>query len=454
MMKDCEKGQFSVIIVWKIDRFGRDRQEIALNKVKLKKHGVKLLYAKEHIPDGPEGIILESLLEGMAEYYSAELAQKVKRGLRESMLKGHALGANPMLGYKIVDKKYVVDPLTAPVVKEIFERYANGETAKAIYTDLNRREIRTAKGQPFKKNTLYTVLRNEKYIGIYRYGDIVVKNTIPPILESTLFDRVQVRLSQNRHTRSRTRCTAPEEFLFTGKLVCGYCGESVIGESGNSRNGSTYHYYKCATKKNRGGTCEKKTIRKELLEDIIINFTVNDVLEPELIDFLAQKVVEIQNSDQRNLHIEALNKQLKEVKKGLSNLLKAIEMGIITETTKERMDELESRKEALQLEIAREEIKKPTLTEDQVKYWLMKFKDGDIQSMEFKLKVINTFINTVYLYNDYADIVYNFCDTDGGRVTLPVDLNAQKKEQSCSTAPSRVPATGIEPVRTIRSAGF
>lgn len=445
LMKDCERGQFSAVIVWKIDRFGRDRQELALNKVKLKKHGVKLLYAKEHIPDGPEGIILESLLEGMAEYYSAELAQKVKRGLRESMLKGHALGANPMLGYKIVDKKYVVDPLTTPVVQEIFERYANGETAKSIYTDLNNREIRTAKGQPFKKNTLYTVLRNEKYIGVYRYGDIVVKNTVPAILDQVLFDRVQVRLNQNRHTRSRARCTAPEEFLLTGKLVCGYCGESVIGESGSSRNGSTYYYYKCATRKNRGGSCEKKTIRKEFLEDIIINFTVNDVLEPELIDFLSKKVIEIQNSDQRNLHLESLNKQLKEVKKGLANLLKAIEMGIITETTKDRMEELETRKEALQTEIAREEIKKPSLTEEQVKYWLMKFKAGDIQSMEFKLRVINTFINTVYLYNDYADIVYNFCDNDGSRVTLPIDLNAKKQEQLCSAVPAQVPATGTYP---------
>lgn len=431
LIRDCEKRQFSVVLVWKVDRFGRNREEIALNKVKMKKSGVKLLYAKESIPDGPEGIILESLLEGMAEYYSAELSQKIKRGIRESMLKGRAIGSNPMLGYNIVDKKYVVDPLTAPIVREIFERYASGENAQEIYIDLNSRGIRTAKGELFKRNTLYYTLRNEKYIGTSRHGDIVLHDVIEPIIEPALFQKVQERLSLNSRNRSRSRSTAPQEYLLTGKLYCGYCQRPVIGESGTSHTGAVYYYYKCSSRKNRGVKCEKKTVRKEYLEDFVIKTTIENVLQDDLIRFLAKKVVEIQKSDASTLRLESLQRQLKSIQKSLSNLLKAVEAGIITETTKERMVELENRKEEIKIDIAREEIQKPTVTERQVEYWLNKFRDGDIKDTGFKLKLINTFINSIRLYNDYAIIIYNFCN--GNNQNAPADFDEIQKTMSFQT---------------------
>ena len=455
LIRDCEKKQFTVVLVWKVDRFGRNREEIALNKVKMKKSGVKLLYAKESIPDGPEGIILESLLEGLAEYYSAELSQKVKRGIRESMLKGHAIGSNPMLGYNIVDKKYVVDPLTAPIVREIFERYTSGENATDIYKDLNSRGVRTAKGEPFKRNTLYYILRNEKYIGISRYGDIVLYDIIEPIIEPELFQRVQERLELNKHNRSRSKSVAPEEYLLTGKLYCGYCERPIIGESGTSRNGSLYYYYKCSSRKNRGVKCQKKTVRKEYLEDFVIKTTIENVLQDNVIRFLAKKVVEIQKSDATNLHLESLQRQFKEIQKSLSNLLRAVEAGIITETTKERMVELENRKEELKIEIAREEIQKPAINERQVEYWLTKFKEGDLSDTGFKLKLINTFINTIQLYDDYAIIIYNFYDGNKSNTVNFAEIQKTMSLQTFgSSAHGQVPQTGIEPVRSLTLAGF
>lgn len=449
LIKDCERHQFSAVIVWKVDRFGRNREEIAMNKVKMKKHGVKLLYAKEHIPNGPEGIILESLLEGMAEYYSAELSQKVRRGLRESMLKGHALGGNLMLGYKIINKKYVVDPVTSPIVVEIFERYAAGETAKAIATDLNTRGVVNAKGDPFKNNTIYFILRNEKYIGIYRYGDIVVNDVIHPIINMELWGKVQMILEMNSRNRSRSRCTAPEEFLLTGKIFCEYCKRPIIGESGTSRNGASHYYYKCSSRKNKGVKCEKSTVRKTDLENFIISQTIDNVLQPDTIDYLAKKVVEIQNSDAQELQMQSLRKQLSDVQKGLNNLVNAVEMGIITETTKERMMALEERKEELKICIAKAEIKRPKLTEEMVEYWLNKFRDQDVDSTEFKIRLINTFVNSIYLHNDYAIIVYNFCDDESGhraeiRAQLDDALRAKKEDQTCSSDPTQVPATVLQ----------
>ena len=104
MIKDSAKGLFDTVIVWKLDRFARNRYDSARYKAQLKKYGVKVLSATENISDGPEGIILESLLEGMAEYYSAELAEKVIRGHTENALKCKYNGGTPTFGYKSLFK--------------------------------------------------------------------------------------------------------------------------------------------------------------------------------------------------------------------------------------------------------------------------------------------------------------------------------------------------------------
>lgn len=94
MIRDAQDHKFDVVLVWKIDRFGRDRQDIAINKARLKRAGVKLMYAEESVPEGPEGIILESVLEGIAEYYSADLRQKVLRGRRETLKRAGIVAAS------------------------------------------------------------------------------------------------------------------------------------------------------------------------------------------------------------------------------------------------------------------------------------------------------------------------------------------------------------------------
>ena len=132
MIKDSAKGLFEIVLVWKLDRFSRDRYDSAHYKHILKKNGVKVVSAKEHISDGPEGIILESMLEGYAEFYSAELSEKIHRGQKENALKGKNNGGGIPLGY-LLDKqtqKLVVDPETAPLVVEIFERYSEGATVQ------------------------------------------------------------------------------------------------------------------------------------------------------------------------------------------------------------------------------------------------------------------------------------------------------------------------------------
>ena len=147
MIKDSGKKLFDVVLVWKFDRFARNRFDSANYKMILKKNGVHLISVMEPIAEGSQGILVETLLEGMAEYYSAELSEKVIRGQTENALKGKCTGGTGTIGYKIDEEKfYHLDPLTAPLVLEAFQRYDNGEKMVEIVNFLNDKGVRNMQG--------------------------------------------------------------------------------------------------------------------------------------------------------------------------------------------------------------------------------------------------------------------------------------------------------------------
>lgn len=183
MIADSNKKIFDAVICYKIDRFARSKYDSVMYKSILKKNNVKIFYSQENIPDGPEGIILESLLEGMAKFYSAELSQKIKRGMYESATKCHATGGYLALGYKIAsDKSFEIDPNTAPIVEKIFTLYADGHTVTAVCNQLNALGLKTSRGVAFNKNSLRTILKNKKYIGTYICKDLEIENGVPAII--------------------------------------------------------------------------------------------------------------------------------------------------------------------------------------------------------------------------------------------------------------------------------
>ncbi len=410
MLRDAEKKQFDSIIVWKIDRFGRDREEIALNKIKLKRHGIRLLYAKEIIPDGPEGIILESLMEGLAEYYVADLRQKVKRGHRESALKGYAVSGQAPYGYKIVDKMYQVEVKEAWVVRYVFENYAAGCTAVEILENLERMGVRNRKGGLITKNGIYTMLRNEKYIGRCFYDGIPIP--IPAIISQELWNAVHVTF--HKRVGQASSYKADEKYLLSLKAYCGECGSLLVGECGYGKKGIRYSYYKCAARKRKHGSdkCTLKTYRKDDLEDLVVYYTINDVLQDDVIEYLADRVMEIQARDTVNLRLEQHISALKDTEKAINNIMKAIEQGIITSTTKQRLMELEAQAEDLKVHIAKEEIQKPALTRDHIVYWLNLFKKGDVSDPAFKQRLMDVFVHSVYVYNKKVVIAYNYADNN------------------------------------------
>ena len=166
MIKDSAKKEWNYVLVYKLDRFSRNKYESVIHKKTLKDNGVKIISCMENIPDTPEGIILESLLEGMNQYYSAELAQKVKRGMKELRLKGYFQGGYIPYGYKLENKKLVVDEEQAEIINYIYELYLQGKVARTIIDVLTSKGILN-KGKPFNRNTIYSILKNEKYCGVY-----------------------------------------------------------------------------------------------------------------------------------------------------------------------------------------------------------------------------------------------------------------------------------------------
>jgi DNA invertase Pin-like site-specific DNA recombinase len=406
MVKDSTKRLFDMVIVWKLDRFARNRYDSAYYKMLLKKNNVKVLSAKENISDRPEGILLESMLEGYAEFYSAELSEKILRGMKENALKCRYNGGALPLGYTTdSEQHYMIDTVTAPIVQEIFTRYADGETVKEICDTLNERGIKTQYGNAFNKNSLHRMLKNRRYIGEYIYRDTVIPGGIPAIIPEALFERVQERMEKNKKAPAREKTEV--EYLLTTKLYCGKCGAFMVGESGTSKTGKIHCYYKCANVK-RAKTCDKKTVQKDWIETLVVDYTMKYALADDTIERMADAVMELQQSE--NVALPALRKQLKDTQKGIDNMLDAIQQGIITGSTKKRLDELEAAKEKLEISILQEEMQKPLLTREQVVFWISRFKKGNIKDPSFRSKLIDAFVNSIYLYDDKMVLTYNYKD--------------------------------------------
>ena len=330
MIRDSDKQPWEAVVVWKLDRFARNRTDSALFKFRLRKNGVRVISATEAISEKPEGIILEAVLEGMAEFYSADLSQKITRGMRESALKCHSIGGHVPLGYKIENHKLVIDPNTAHIVQEAFQLYANGETVADICRLFNFKGYRTAKEVEFNRNSFKSMFRNKRYIGIYTYKDIEIEGGVPAIIDKELFETVHHRLSVNAEAPARGK--AKVDYLLAGKLFCGHCGGSMNGESGTSKTGAIHNYYTCYTRK-RQHSCDKKPLKKDWIEYIVAQDAMA-LMTDEVIEELADMAMAQTEQDlKENTRIPELSDRLKEIESGISNITRAIEKGIASDTS-------------------------------------------------------------------------------------------------------------------------
>ncbi len=424
MIKDSSKHLFDMVIVWKLDRFSRNRYDSARYKTLLKRNGVKVVSATEVISEGAEGIILESVLEGFAEYYSADLAEKVGRGLTENALKAKFNGGNKPIGY-VIDKEqhFQIDPLTAPFVLEAFKRYDEGSTMKELVDYLTVNGVRNVYGEKLNFNSIQRMLKNRRYIGEYTFRDIVIPDGIPAIVPQDLFDRVQQKMEKNKKAPARHK--AEDDYLLTTKLFCGYCGAYLCGESGTSRTGLVHHYYKCVSVKKKRTNCHKKSVRKDWIEDIVVSETMNMLMDDAAIEAIVSMVMRLQ--DQENINIPLYERELRETKISIQNMLNAIQQGILTRSTKERLEELEATRDDLENKIACEKLAKPRISEEFLTFWLQRFRKLDVKQKAHRKMLIDTFVNAIFLYDDKMEITYNY--HEGTTTVTFEDLQKTIKDQ-------------------------
>ena len=398
MIKDSSKREWNYVLVYKLDRFSRDKYETTIHKHTLKMNGVKVLSAMENIPDSPEGIILESLLEGMNQYYSAELSQKVKRGMYETRRKGHYQGGWIPYGYKLEGRKLVIDEEQAAVVRYMFEQYSMGVYVSKIISNLTSRGI-LYKGKPFLPNMVYGILRNVKYSGTYCKGEEVIDNLYPRIVPQPLFDAVRKKVESNRYGKRSVKTV----YLFRNKMICGYCGNPVSSETGTSRNGEVVRYYRCHGIKRYHTDCELKMVRKDMLEELIVKAIVEELSKKPIMDDMVAELLKQQDSQIiANAKLAALKREKAKVDKSLENLVMALEQGIMSATTNKRLHELEKQQAELERDILLEESKVITKIPESV---ILEFY-AEALKQEAEL-MVNLLIRQIVLYNDRIEIQLN-----------------------------------------------
>ena len=273
-------------------------------------------------------------------------------------------------------------------------------------------------------NIVQYMLTNRKYIGEFRYNDIVIPDAVPAIVSKDLFERVQRRMGQNKHAPARHK--AEDDYLLTTKLFCGKCGALMVGEAGTGRKKEVHRYYKCVNAKKH--TCDKKTVRKVWIEDLAVQKAMEILHDEAVIDYLVDSIFDLQGEE--NPRLPRLRLQLEDVEN-------RIEQGIIFDSTKDRLAELEKEKNQLDLTIVQEQIKKPFLTKEQIRFGIEKFKKLDISTKEGKQRLIDGFINAIYLYDDKITFTFNYKDGTKTVFLSEVNCTPSGSDIKCLGAPNK-----------------
>lgn len=382
----------------------------------------------------PESVILESVLEGMAEYYSLNLTREVRKGLKENALSARTTGGRPPLGYD-VDRdtmKLVLNPMEAEAVKLIYKMYLDGCGYSEIIKELNANGFKTKRGQSFGKNSINSILKNEKYTGIYtynlvapkykgsgkpiRYGkaeneEIVrIENAVPQIISKGDFDAVQLKMKERQHKAGRYNAKA--NYLLSGKIFCGVFGAPYTGNKRKARSDHPeYISYRCSKRNGKNKDCRNKEIRKEFIEELVLNKLSTVIFDDSMLSEIHSGINKFMEEQEGQLSSLKANAEcrLKEITRQIDNLVTVIaETG--SKAVLERLEGLEKEKTLVEEKIREIEINLSSreITADVVKQLLFKAKKLFEQgTLEASKSLIDLFVEGVYVYEDRIEIKLN-----------------------------------------------
>lgn len=422
MIQDSKKGLFDYVIVYQLDRFSRDRYDSATYKHKLKKNGVKVLSAKENITDDPSGIILESMLEGYAEYYSAELSQKVRRGMLENVLEGKWPGGNIALGLRLDENhRLQIDEPNAALVRQVRKKFLAGQTRASLVRFLNRKHYKTSSNKRFTETAITYILTNDIYVGTFHYGGKTYENFCPAISTKEEHEAIKCLLEQvKRNARAKMRVTTKKEarkpYALVGKAFCGNCGNTLVGSSGTSRNGDTYTYDVCSGRVNgrekliaQQKKCSGRNISQNQLESMVYSTTMWLLSDTQTINTIAEAVIAYDKTKPIDTELKYWESKVQELSPKIRNLVQAIENGVISETLLSSLTQYEKEKKELEIKIAKKKVlsQEKQLTKDFIKYYLTHLLPSKKNTADYKFEVFQTFVRRIDVFSDHVSIQYN-----------------------------------------------
>lgn len=438
MIEDSDLNIFDSVIVHKLDRFSRDKYDSVSYKRKLRNNNVTLQSVLERLDDSPESTILESLLEGMAEYYSKNLARETMKGMKENAYKCMHTGGKPPLGYNVdpSTKKYIINKQEAKAVRLIFDLYAKGSGYTYIVDKLNALGYKTKIGNSFGTNSISEILRNEKYTGIYVFNKtpkkingkrnshvtkpeaeiIRVKDGMPRIVSDETYNKVQERLKNNKRNASNK---AKEPYILSSKIKCGICGSAMIGHTSKcGRSKNKYSSYRCG-RRYRYKDCHMKPINRDYVNELVINKLFEHFFTDSSINKFTKELTKTYNKSLKNntLNLKSIEKNIKCIDKEIDNLINAIANGLNNPSIKTKLDTLETEKANLAATKTELEYKlnNSILDETLVREYLIKDSLAlKSKSADDLKRIINTYVDSVIIYEDKVEITLIFVHINGG----------------------------------------
>lgn len=367
MIKDSEKGEFQYIIVHKLDRFSRNKYDSAIYKRKLKQNGVRLISVTEQLDGSPESIILESVIEGMSEYYSKNLARETMKGLKENAYKAPHTGGLPPLGYDVnKDKRYIINEKEAECVRLIFDMYIAGYSRSKMVDKLNELGFKTKLGAMFRANSIHSIIINEKYTGVYIYNKsakkddfgkrnshaykdpsevIRVEGGMPAIISREVFEKAQEKIIERKKRPGSNK--AKRNYLLSGLIRCGCCGRPYQGNNRSRKDKPNYISYRCARRQETSSkVCDNKEIRKEYIEEYVLSELERKIFNDKAIEKLVKGINNNLKKQQKSNEQkkEALVKELSDIGTQINNIISAIASGFMQDEFKIKIEELKARK--------------------------------------------------------------------------------------------------------------
>lgn len=421
MMNEAAAGKFRYVIAWKSNRMGRNMMQAMVNEARLNELGVRCLYVEEDFDDTAAGRFALRNMMNVNQFYSDNLAEDVRRGLMDNASKCMVNCPCPLGLKKGEDGRFAIDEEGAKIVREIYERVNAGDLFVDIANDLNARGIKTSRGNLWKKSSFHYLISNEQYIGTYSYGGIRIDGGIPPVLQKELFYAVQEKLKNKKATKRRHTDNA--DYLLTGKLFCGKCESPMVGCCGTGKSGTKYFYYACQ-KKRVERACDKKNVQKDYIEQRVTEAVREYLLDDDVITWIADGYQAFLDTHRRDSALTAMQDELADVEKSLKNIMAAIEQGIFTSTTRERLLELETLKQSLKASIAVAEASLQEVPRERIEFWIHSFREGDANNKEYQAKLIDSFVQAVYLYDDSLRIVCNYTGKDNEITITLADTDA------------------------------